>query len=71
MLFRQVLEEMEMLSAFTAILHVPNLCHADEVVAVLEESDVFSKQELATIARKIDRRRYDAVLLLLQCLPAQ
>lgn len=54
---RQVLEEMEMLSAFTAVLHVPNLSKSDHLLAVLEESDVFTKQEVASIQRNIDGRR--------------
>jgi hypothetical protein len=56
--FRQVLEDMEMLSAFTAILHVPNLSQPDHLIAVLEESDVFSKKDLSTISRKVHGHRY-------------
>lgn len=55
---RQVLEEMEMLHAFTAVLHVPNLNKPEHLLSVLEESDVFTKQEVATIARNIEGRRY-------------
>uniref|UniRef100_A0A0K8TTK0 Vesicle-fusing ATPase n=1 Tax=Tabanus bromius TaxID=304241 RepID=A0A0K8TTK0_TABBR len=54
---RQVLEDMEMLSAFTAILHVPNLSHADHVLAVLEDSDLFSKGELHSLAKKMQGKR--------------
>jgi vesicle-fusing ATPase len=50
---RQVLEDMEMLSAFTSILHVPNLSTPDHLMAVLEDSDVFTKQELKSIQKKI------------------
>ncbi|XP_046407594.1 vesicle-fusing ATPase 1-like [Ischnura elegans] len=50
---RQVLEEMEMIPAFTAVLHVPNLNTPEHLIAVLEESDVFSKKELQSIAKKI------------------
>lgn len=51
---RQVLEDMEMLSAFTAVLHVQNLSHPQHVLAVLEDcGDVFSKQELLSIAKKM------------------
>lgn len=42
-----------MLSAFTAILHVPNLSKPDHVLSVLEESDLFSKQDLAKLAKKM------------------
>lgn len=54
---RQVLEDMEMLSAFTSILHVPNLSHPDHVLAVLEDTDLFSKSELQTIAKKMQGKR--------------
>jgi len=54
---RQVLEEMEMLSAFTAVLHVPNISTSKELVAVLEETGSFSKSEIEVIGRKTDKRR--------------
>ncbi|XP_055683523.1 vesicle-fusing ATPase 1-like [Lutzomyia longipalpis] len=54
---RQMLEDMEMLSAFTSILHVPNLSQAEHVLAVLEDSDVFSKQELMSINKKLHGKR--------------
>ncbi|XP_075970812.1 vesicle-fusing ATPase 1-like [Anticarsia gemmatalis] len=50
---RQVLEDMEMLSAFTGVLHVPNLSSPDHVMAVLEESDAFSKRDLQKIQHDI------------------
>ncbi|GAB0089128.1 Vesicle-fusing ATPase [Sergentomyia squamirostris] len=54
---RQVLEDMEMLSAFTSVLHVPNLSQADHVIAALEDSDVFNKSELISINKKLRDRR--------------
>ncbi|XP_061506887.1 vesicle-fusing ATPase 1 [Anopheles gambiae] len=55
---RQVLEDMEMLSAFTAVLHVPNLSTADHLIAVLEqEPDVFGRNELAAIYKRLKGRR--------------
>ncbi|XP_019879561.1 vesicle-fusing ATPase 1-like [Aethina tumida] len=54
---RQVLEDMEMLSAFTAILHVPNLSQAEHLLNVLETSDVFSPQELNQISRHVHGKR--------------
>ncbi|XP_057377840.1 vesicle-fusing ATPase 1-like [Daphnia carinata] len=54
---RQVLEEMEMLSTFTAVLRVPNISTCEQLVAVLEETDVFPKNEIAAIARKVANRR--------------
>lgn len=46
----QVLEDMEILSAFTGVLHVPNLSRAEHVLRVLEESDAFTKHDLQKIA---------------------
>lgn len=57
-IFRQVLEDMEMISAFTSILHVPNLSQPDHVLAVLEESDLFSKQDLSTLAKRMKGHKY-------------
>ncbi|KDR16528.1 vesicle-fusing ATPase 1-like [Zootermopsis nevadensis] len=54
---RQVLEDMEMLSAFTAVVHVPNLSQPDHLMAVLEESDVFTKKDLSALSRKIHGHR--------------
>lgn len=50
---RQVLEDMEMLSAFTSVLHCPNLSTPEHLIAVLEDCDVFSKQEIQSINKKI------------------
>ncbi|XP_058442651.1 vesicle-fusing ATPase 1-like [Malaya genurostris] len=51
---RQVLEDMEMLSAFTAVLHVPNLSQPEHILSVLEGfDDVFTKQELSTIYKRM------------------
>ena len=49
---------MEMLSTFTAVLHVANLSTVEHLVAVLEETDAFSKSQIQTVARKIGSRRY-------------
>lgn len=46
---RQVLDDMEILSAFTGVLHVPNLSQPEHVISVLEESDAFSKNDLLKI----------------------
>ncbi|KAI8127984.1 vesicle-fusing ATPase 1 [Lucilia cuprina] len=54
---REVLEEMEMLSAFTSVLHVPNLSHPEHVLAVLEDADIFSKGELQAIGKKMSGKR--------------
>jgi vesicle-fusing ATPase len=55
---RQVLEDMEMVSAFTAVLHVPNLSTPEQVMTVLQESKVFSKGELVNIAKNLKGHRF-------------
>ncbi|XP_066145979.1 vesicle-fusing ATPase 1-like [Euwallacea fornicatus] len=54
---RQVLEDMEMLSAFTTVLHVPNLSKAEHLLNVLEASEVFNPNELKQIARHVHDKR--------------
>jgi len=54
---KQVLEEMEMLSAFTAILHVPNLSQPEELITVLEQYDLFTKQDIHKIYNQISGHR--------------
>ena len=54
---------MEMLSAFTAVLHVPYLSTSEQLVAVLEEQDAFSKSEILTIRKRTENRRYFNCLL--------
>lgn len=50
---REVLQDMEMLSAFTSTLHVPNLSAPEHLMTVLEESGVFNHAELKEIQKKI------------------
>lgn len=59
---RQVLEEMEMISAFTSVLHVPNLSKPEHVLAVLEEHDIFDKKDLATLAKRMSGHKYELIL---------
>ncbi|KAK3930674.1 Vesicle-fusing ATPase 1 [Frankliniella fusca] len=54
---KEVLKDMEMLSCFTAVLHVHSLTKPEHLVAVLEESDVFSKREIQDIARKLQGQK--------------
>lgn len=51
-----------MLTAFTSVLHVPNLSHAEHVLAVLEDCDLFSKGELQAIGKKMGNRRYVEII---------
>lgn len=55
---RQVLEDMEIVSAFTGVLHVPNLSQPEHVLAVLEESDAFSKRDLQKIQHDLRGARW-------------
>lgn len=48
-----------MLSAFTATLHVSNLSKPEHVLQVLDEQpDLFSKDDIATLARRMSGHRY-------------
>jgi vesicle-fusing ATPase len=53
-----VIEQMEMLSAFSSVLHVPCLSTSEHVSKVLEESDAFDAMMIAEIARKTQGKRY-------------
>ncbi|GJQ71490.1 hypothetical protein Trydic_g11207 [Trypoxylus dichotomus] len=54
---RQVLEDMEMLSAFTGILHVPNISNAEQLLAALDYLDIFNGDDLKQIAKNVQGRR--------------
>ncbi|CAG9761013.1 unnamed protein product [Ceutorhynchus assimilis] len=54
---RQVLEDMEMLSAFTTILHVPNLSKTEHLLKVLEASEAFTNSELKQITHHVHGKR--------------
>ncbi|KAK0167618.1 hypothetical protein PV327_004992 [Microctonus hyperodae] len=54
---RQVLDDMGLLSAFSAILHVPNCSSTDHLLTVLEETEVFSKKELSNLHAKLQGKR--------------
>ncbi|CAK9831689.1 Vesicle-fusing ATPase 1 [Anthophora retusa] len=65
---RQVLNDMEMLSAFSTTLHVPNLSNADHLMSVLEEVDLFSKEELTRLHSKFQGKRVFIGIKKLLCL---
>ncbi|XP_015609020.1 vesicle-fusing ATPase 1 [Cephus cinctus] len=65
---RQVLDDMEMLSAFSTILHVPNLSTPDHLLAVLEEVDLFTKEEMASLHAKLQGKRIFIGIRKLLCL---
>ncbi|OAD54678.1 Vesicle-fusing ATPase 1 [Eufriesea mexicana] len=65
---RQVLDDMEMLSAFSTTLHVPNLSTPDHLLSVLEEVDLFSKDEMAYLHAKLQGKRVFIGIKKLLCL---
>jgi hypothetical protein len=48
---------MEMISAFTDVLHVPNLTTDAQMMNVLKQSDAFSRDDLAKLASKLKGRK--------------
>jgi vesicle-fusing ATPase len=50
---REVLDQMEMLSAFTDVLHVSNLTKAVQIGKILEQNDAFSAGEVRNIVAKL------------------
>ena len=54
---REVLQQMEMLTAFTDVLHVSNLTEAKHFKPVLEQYGLFSPQEVAGIVQKLSGYR--------------
>ncbi|XP_024868093.1 vesicle-fusing ATPase 1-like [Temnothorax curvispinosus] len=65
---RQVLDDLELLSAFNTILHVPNLSTPDHLLNVLEEVDLFSKKEMASLHAKVKGKRVFIGIKKLLCL---
>lgn len=51
-----------MLSAFTTTLHVPNLSAPDHLLSVLEEVELFSKEELVSLHAKLQGKRYIIII---------
>ncbi|XP_040577077.1 vesicle-fusing ATPase 1 [Lepeophtheirus salmonis] len=54
---KSVLEQMEMHHAFSDILHISNLNEAEHIRNMLLSSDVFNKEEIATIVSKLKNCR--------------
>ncbi len=54
---REVLQQMEMLSAFTEVLHVSNLTRAEHFRAVLTDYGIFSANDVEKIVRKLEGYR--------------
>merc|ERR1719312_2010019 len=54
---KEVLDQMEMIPAFTDVLHVPNLCHPDHLLRVIKDSGVIGQQGMTELAEKLAGRR--------------
>ncbi|KAJ8668062.1 hypothetical protein QAD02_009725 [Eretmocerus hayati] len=54
---RQVLEDMELITAFSHTIHVPNLSMPDHLLSVLEDVDLFTKEEMASLHAKLQGKR--------------
>ena len=48
---------MEMIPAFTDVLHVPNLSTADHLLNVIKDSGVIGQQGMAELSQKLSGRR--------------
>nr|KAG5713627.1 hypothetical protein BaRGS_024675 [Batillaria attramentaria] len=49
---KDVLRDMEMLNVFSTIVHVSNISSSEHLLAVLENADLFSREELQYIQKK-------------------
>jgi len=54
---KQVLDQMEMISAFTDVLHVPNITKDAQLMRVIQQSNAFTAPDLARLAAKIKGRK--------------
>ena len=51
------MEEMELITAFDSVLHLPNISEPEQLIRVVEDVDVFSKDELHYLHGKLKGRR--------------
>jgi len=54
---KDVMEQMEMTTAFTDVLHVANLTKGAHLMSILTQSDAFSKEDLARLAKQMHGRK--------------
>jgi len=54
---KEVLDQMEMIPAFTDVLHVPNLSTSDHLLNVIKDSGVIGQQGMAELSQKLSGRR--------------
>lgn len=51
---KDVLQEMEMLNTFNNIIHVSNISNGNQMVEVVDNLDVFSKEEMERLAKRVN-----------------
>ena len=54
---QEILQEMGMLSAFSAIVHISNLSLPEHLTTALEELGSFTQKELCSIAKMVEGKR--------------
>merc|ERR1719312_299770 len=54
---KEVLDQMEMIPAFTDVLHVPNLSRPENLLRVIKESGVLGQQGMAELSQKLAGRQ--------------
>jgi len=54
---KEVLDQMEMISAFTDVLHVPNLSRPENLLRVIKDSGVIGQQGMADLSQKLAGRQ--------------
>jgi len=54
---KDILQEMGMLTAFSAVIHVSNLSTSEHLMTALEELGAFSEKEMKNIAKMVEGRR--------------
>jgi hypothetical protein len=54
---KDVLRDFEMLNVFSTIVHVSNISNSAGLLAVLENAEIFNKEELQLIQQKTQNKR--------------
>ncbi len=54
---------MEMLSAFSTVVHVSNISTADQLMSAVSELDAFTKGEIHELSKKVDGKKYAFISL--------
>ena len=54
---KDVLQEMELLNTFNNVVHVSSITAGEELVAVIDNLDVFSKEELEQLKKRVNGKK--------------